>query len=78
MDVAAELAQLLRELISRYRDVHNGQPPACIYASPDVFTSLARHKDQRRAIKRTGAGYMFDGVTIEPKPGQSLPFVLRP
>jgi hypothetical protein len=78
MNAAAELADFLRVLISQYRERHNGQPPACIYASIDVFTSLARQKDQRRAIKRTKAGYMFDGVTIEPKPGQSLPFALRP
>jgi hypothetical protein len=78
MDEAIELAEFLRDLVCRYRERHKGQPPACIYASTDVFTSLAREKDQRRAIKRTKAGYMFDGVTIEPKPGHSLPFVLRP
>ena len=78
MDLAADLAKFLREIISRYRDHHNGQPPAYIYASADVFVYLARDKDPRRAITSTSAGYVFDGVTIEPKPSQSLPFVLRP
>jgi hypothetical protein len=78
MDQAAELVKFLREMISRYRDRHNGQPPANVYASADVFVSLVQDKEPQRAIKTTSAGYVFDGVRIEPKPSQSLPFVLRP
>jgi hypothetical protein len=71
----SELADFLRQLISRYRDMHEGKPPDRVYASVDIFASLQR---QNIAVKTAKAGYNFDGVPIEPKSGQSLPFVLRP
>ena len=72
---ASELADFLRQLISRYRELHKGKPPDRVYASADIFASLQR---QHIAVKTAQAGYSFDGVRIEPKSGQSLPFVLRP
>ena len=72
---ANELADFLRQLISRYRDLHKGKPPDRVYTSADIFASLQR---QNIAVKTAKAGYSFDGVPIEPKSGQSLPFVLKP
>jgi hypothetical protein len=73
-----EIALLLRTLVSEYRDRNGGKGPAQIYASVDVLASLQAEKDPLLALKKTMAGYSFDGVAIEPKPRQSLPFVLRP
>jgi hypothetical protein len=70
-----EIALFLQALVSEYRDRSGGKGPEKIYASADVLASLVAEKD---ALKRTPAGYSFDGVAIEPKPRQSLPFVLRP
>jgi hypothetical protein len=75
---AREIGLLLRELVSEYRDRNGGKAPAQIYASADVLASLEAEKDPLLALKRTVAGYSFDGVAIEPKPRQSLPFLLRP
>lgn len=72
---ASELADFLRQLISRYRAMHEGKPPDRVYVSADVFASLQR---QKIAVKTAKEGYSFDGVPIEPKSGQSLPFVLKP
>lgn len=72
---ASELADFLRQLISRYRALHEGKPPDRVYVSADVFASLQR---QKIAVKTAKEGYSFDGVPIEPKSGQSLPFVLKP
>lgn len=69
---------LLRGLVTQYRDLHEGKAPDRIYTSPDIFVSLEREKDPSFALKRPGPGYTFEGVPIEPKLGQSLPFVLRP
>jgi hypothetical protein len=72
------LTLLLRGLVSQYRDLHEGKAPGRIYASPDILASLEREKDRSLGQKRPGPGYAFEGVPIEPKLGQSLPFVLRP
>ena len=57
---------------------NGGKGPEQIYASADVLASLKAENDPLIALKKTMAGYSFDGVAIEPKPRQSLPFVLRP
>jgi hypothetical protein len=75
---AREIALFLRALVSEYRDRNGGKGPDHIYASADVLASLKAEKDPLLALKKTNAGYMFDGVAIEAKPGQSLPFVMRP
>lgn len=75
---AREIALLLRALVSEYRDRNGGKGPEQIYASADVLASLEAEKDPLLALKKTMAGYSFDGVAIEPKARQSLPFVLRP
>jgi hypothetical protein len=72
---ALEIALFLRALLSEYRDRNGGKGPEQIYASADVLASLAA---EIGALKKTMAGYSFDGVAIEAKPRQSLPFVLRP
>ena len=75
---AREIALLLRALVSEYRQRNGGKDPDQIYASADVLASLQAEKDPLLALKKTMAGYSFDGVAIEAKPRQSLPFVLRP
>ena len=75
---ARDIALFLRALVSEYRDRNGGNGPEQIYASADVLASLQGEKDPLFALKKTTAGYSFDGVAIEPKPRQSLPFVLRP
>jgi hypothetical protein len=77
-DAGYELTLLLRSLMTQYRDLREGKAPERIYASPDIFASLEREKDPSFALKRPGPGYTFEGASIEPKLGQSLPFVLRP
>jgi hypothetical protein len=73
-----EIALFLRALVSEYRDRNGGKAPGQIYASADVLASLEAEKDPSLALKKTMVGYSFDGVVIEAKPRQSLPFVLRP
>ena len=75
---AREIALFLRALASEYRDRNGGKGPEQIYASADVLASLQAEKDPLLALKKTIAGYSFDGVAIESKPRQSLPFLLRP
>ena len=75
---ARDIALFLRALVSEYRDRNDGKGPKRIYASADVFASLESEKDPSLALKKTMAGYVFDGVAIEAKAGQSLPFVMRP
>lgn len=73
---AREIALLLRALVAEYRERSGGKAPQQILASADVLAAL--ETDPLLALKKTTAGYSFDGVAIEPKPSQSLPFVLRP
>ena len=73
-----ELVLLLRGLVSQYRVLHRGEAPDKIHVSADIFALLEQQKDPSLALKRTAGGYTFDGIVIEPKPDQALPFVLRP
>jgi hypothetical protein len=73
-----ELAILLRGLVAQYRALHGGDAPNVIYASADMFAVLEQVKEPSLALKPTASGYAFDGIAIEPKSGQWLPFVLRP
>jgi hypothetical protein len=69
-----EPAELLRDLVAQYRGLHAGKAPERIYVSLDIFGAL---QDQN-TVTNTGNGFAFDGVAVEPKSGQSLPFLLRP
>jgi hypothetical protein len=75
---AREIALFLRALVSEYRDRNEGKGPTQIYASADIFAVLNAEKDPSLALKKAGRGHTFDGVAIEPKAAQKLPFVLRP
>jgi hypothetical protein len=77
MDIP-EISLLLRDLISQYRELHAGKSPLQIYASADVFASLRVEKEPSARLKSNKAGHTFDGVAIELKGGQTLPFILRP
>jgi hypothetical protein len=69
-----EPGEVLRGLVAQYRDLHEGKVPERIYVSADIFQVL----QQGNTVTSTGRAYTFDGVTVEPKADQSLPFVLRP
>jgi hypothetical protein len=75
---ARDIAAFLRALLSEYRERNGGKGAEQIYASADILASLQAEKDPLLALKKTTAGYSFDGVAIEPKARQSLPFVIRP
>ena len=75
---AREIAMLLRALVSIYRGSNRGKYPRQIFASPDIFASLARQTDASVPLKRTASGYVFEGIAIAPKPLQELPFTMRP
>jgi hypothetical protein len=72
--VANAPAELLRDLVAQYRDRHAGKAPERIYVSSDIFTAL----EEQDTVRKTADGFAFEGVTVEPKSGQSLPFLLRP
>jgi hypothetical protein len=72
-----ELALLLRTLVSAYRERNGGKRPGQIYASADIFSFLEAEKSAP-PLRKAQSGYMFEGVAIEPKLAQALPFVLRP
>lgn len=75
---AGEIALFLRALISEYRARNGGLDPKQIYASADLFAVLKAEQGPLLALKKAASGYTFDGVPIEPKSTQALPFVLRP
>ena len=74
---ARELGLLLRALVSAYRERNGGKRPGQIYASADIFSFL-QAENAAPALRKAESGYIFEGVAIEPKLAQALPFVLRP
>lgn len=75
---STEFSRLLIELLAHYRERHGGQNPEVVYASADVVPYMQAESDPKRALKRSGSRYSFDGVPVEPKKDQALLFILRP
>jgi len=72
--VANEPAEFLRDLVAQYRGRHAGKAPERIYVSSDIFTAL----QEQNTVTKTVQGFAFEGVAVESKSAQSLPFLLRP
>jgi hypothetical protein len=75
---AHDLAQLLALLVFEYRERNAQKKPLRIEMSADVLLGLQGHKESGFGLEKSVGGYAFDGVEIVSKPGQFLPFVLRP
>jgi len=75
---AREMALVLRAFIDQHRALHGGRAPAAIFISADVFPWLHAESEPSLALKRTNSGYSFEGIAVEPRRGQTLPFMLQP
>ena len=71
---ANDPAEFLRDLVAQYRGRHAGKAPERIYVSSDIFTAL----QEQNTVTKTVQGFAFEGVAVESKSAQALPFLLRP